>query len=91
MTKPLLLFLYGVSVYITLSRWYKAGNSGMPDPAVIGPSTYLFGVLLLTSDFLEGLPVILGLAMTFVLFNQGKPETIPTGSSPQLNLGSKKK
>ena len=67
MNKALVLFLYGVTLYITLSRWYGAGNSGMPEPKVVAPASYLFGILALTADFLEGLPVILAAAFTFIL------------------------
>ena len=79
--KSLLLFLYGVSLYITLSAWYKNGNSGIPDGTVIAPATYLFAVLLLTANFLQGLPVILGTASTLVLWERSRP-------NPQTNANS---
>lgn len=84
MNKALILFLYGTTLYITVSRWYKAGNSGMPDPRTISPASYLFGILALTADFLEGLPVILALGLTFILLeknpaakNAGGKQAVP--------------
>lgn len=73
MSKALILFLYGASLWITISRWYGAGNSGMPDPQVIAPASYLFGILALSADFLEGLPVVLALGLTFILWEKSPP------------------
>lgn len=91
MNKPIILSLYGVTLWITISRWYQAGNKGMPDPAVIGPATYLFAVLALAADFLEGLPVVLAAALTFILWQRaparvasatGNTTTHPKGAPP---------
>lgn len=80
MNKPIILSLYGVTLWITVSRWYQAGGKGMPDPATIGPATYLFAVLAIAADFLEGLPVILAAALTFILW-QRAPARVATGGS----------
>jgi hypothetical protein len=96
--KAYLLFLYAITLYITLNAWYKQGNSGIPDPAVVGPSTYLFALLLLTSNFVGGISAILGTSMTFLIYQRahGTANTTqqpkPTGASPkapQLKLGAK--
>lgn len=85
MSKALVIFLYGVTLYITLSRWYGAGNSGLPEPRVVAPASWLFGILALTADFLEGLPVILAAALTFILYLErpaaGSGTNKPTGKS----------
>lgn len=96
--KAYLLFLYAVSLYITLNSWYKEGNTGIPDPTVIGPATYLFALLLLSANFVGGLSAILGTSMTFLLFNraqgqqpvtQSHPHKGAKNKSPQLKLGAK--
>lgn len=94
MSKAFLLFLYGISVYITLDAWYKNGNSGMPDPAVIAPATWLFAILALASDFLEGLPIILGAASTVILYERSHPNRPANTNVPakrNLQIGSTKK
>lgn len=100
MHKSYLLFLYAVSLYITLNAWYKEGHSGIPDPTVVGPATYVFALLLLLSNVLEGLPAILGTALTFMLYlrahGQNPPpsklNTKPTTIKPnaKLKLGANK-
>jgi hypothetical protein len=83
--KALILFLYGTTLYITVSRWYKAGNSGMPDPKVIGPASYLFGILALAADFLEGLPVVLALGLTFILLEKNPAAKVAAGTKTTSN------
>lgn len=66
--KAFILAMYAVALYIVLTRWYKAGNSGMPNPSVVTGPSYLYGILALTSDFLEGLPVVLAAGLTAGLY-----------------------
>lgn len=91
MSKALVVFLFGLTLYITLNAWYKEGNTGTPDPSVIAPSAYLFGILALTADFLEGLPVILAAALTFILWERTqKPASTGSKSAKQpMNIGKK--
>lgn len=92
--KAYLLLLYSISLYITLNAWYKQGNSGVPDPTVIAPATYVFALLLLAANFLDGLPAIIGTSMTFILYLRAHGEN-PSGvkskttSKGKLKLGAK--
>lgn len=86
MSKALVIFLYGVTLYITLSRWYGAGNSGLPEPRVVAPASWLFGILALTADFLEGLPVILAAALTFILYLE-RPASTGRVTTKNMGLG----
>lgn len=82
--KAFILSMYAVALYIVLSRWYKAGNSGMPDPSVVTGPSYLYGVLALTSDFLEGLPVVLAAGLTAGLYWRASEQAkVPTKKTPQ--------
>ncbi len=54
----------------------------MPDPTVIGPATYLFAVLALAADFLEGLPVIIAAALTFILWQKAPARMATSQTSP---------
>lgn len=72
--------MYGVALSIILKRWYDAGNSGLPKPDVIVAPSYLYGVLALTSDFLEGLPVVLAAGLTAGLYYAVHPsKAVPAG------------
>jgi hypothetical protein len=85
--KSYLLLLYSISLFITLKAWYKQGNSGMPDPTVIGPATYLFALLLLSANFLGGLAPILGTSMTFLLYLREHGQTT-TPATPSQSSGA---
>lgn len=85
MGKPVIIFLFGVTLFITLNSWYKQGHSGAPDPSVIAPAAYLFGILALTADFLEGLPVILAAATTFILWTRTQKSTAEPSSKTPAN------
>lgn len=74
-SKALIMAMLGVSLYITISKWYEEGNTGQPPPTLVGPAAYLFGILALTADFLSGIPVLLSVALTFILFLRSKNET----------------
>lgn len=100
MGKAFILFLYGLTLYITLKAWYDEGNQGLPEPGQIAPASWLFGILALAADFLEGLPVILAAALTFALWERtqritpetpasNKNEKKTAASKPALNLGKK--
>src|ERR1035437_4682322 len=65
--KGYVLFLYGIALAIVLRRYYKT-NSGLVSPSTIAPTTYLYAILALTSEFLEGLPIIIGTGMTASLY-----------------------
>lgn len=87
--KAYLLLLYSVSLYITLNAWYKQGNSGVPDPTVIAPATYVFALLLLASNFLDGLPAIIGTSLTFLLYlreHGENPSGAKTMTTPKIKL-----
>lgn len=62
----------------------------MPEPKVVAPASYLFGLLALTADFLEGLPIILGVAMTFILYLE-RPAIGNAISKTKVNLNLGKK
>lgn len=93
--KAYLLLLYSISLFITLNAWYKQGNSGVPAPTVIAPATYLFALLLLAANFLDGLPAIVGTSMTMLLYlrSHGNSQTPahPSQVKPKnkLKLGAK--
>lgn len=78
MNKSLILLLYGVALFFVLKKWYSEGNSGLPDPQVVRNPSYLYGILALSADFLEGLPVVLVAALTVSLIwqlNNSKNQT----------------
>lgn len=89
MKKAAILGMYGVALYFILSAYYKKGNTGMPKPSVLASPTYLYGILALTSDFLEGFPIVIAAGLTVALIWQAqgtsesnsKPaSTFPSGS-----------
>lgn len=75
MKKSVILLLYFVALYFVISTYYKRGNSGMPKPQVIAAPTYLYGILALTADFLEGFPIVLAAALTVALVWQATGNT----------------
>jgi hypothetical protein len=75
--KAFIMSLYIVAQVIVLKRWYAAGNTGMPKPSLITGPCYLYGVLAITSDFLQGLPIVLAAGFTVGLYF--------TVKSPQVN------
>jgi len=71
--KGLIMMLYGVALTIILSRYYKAGNSGLPKPDQITAPSYLYGVLALTGSFLGALPTVLAAGLTLGLYYYTHP------------------
>lgn len=71
MRKSALLVMYGISVTLILRQWYKT-NSGIPTPSVLRNPSYAFTLLLIASDFMEGLPMVLGAAVMFSLAFQAQ-------------------
>lgn len=67
MNKAVVLFAYGTAVYFILRKAYQEGHTGIPEPSLLAPPTYLYGMLALSSDFLGSLPVVIAVALTFSL------------------------
>ena len=82
-SKAFIIFLYGVALTITIKRWHNNGNTGLPTPDVIVAPSYLYGVLALTSDFLEGLPVVLAAGLTVGLYyaTHNASKAVPAGKA----------
>lgn len=77
MKKALVLVLYGVALYFILKKYYEnPANTGLPNPTVLTAPTYLYGILALTSDFLEGLPIVLAGALTVALIWQANGQSV---------------
>ena len=72
MQKSLILFLFVIAVYISLSH---EKITGMPSPRKIAPAVYLYGSLALASDFLGGFPVAIAAILTAGLWWRTHPET----------------
>lgn len=66
--------LYGVALYFVLQSYYREGNTGLPNPRVLMAPTYLYGILTLASDFLEGFPVVLAGGLTVALIWQAQSQ-----------------
>lgn len=81
MKKAYILFLYGVALYFILRKYYEDGNEGLPEPTVLVAPTYLYGILTLSSDFLEGLPVILASGFTVALIWQVQNQKSGSGKA----------
>lgn len=79
-SKAIVVVMWGIALGIILQRYYRVGNSGLPNPRTIAAPSYLYGVLALTSEFLEGLPVVLSVGLTAALFYMTDPKL--AGSSP---------
>lgn len=71
MRKAALLTMYGISVSLILRQWYKT-NTGIPTPTVLRNASYAFALLLLASDFIEGIPLVFGAAVMFSLAYQAQ-------------------
>lgn len=67
--------LYGVALYFVLKAYYAEGNSGLPNPRALMAPTYLYGILALSSDFLEGFPIVLAAGLTVALIWQTQNKT----------------
>lgn len=86
MKKSLILFLYIIALFFILRNYYaqkdSSGNpvnTGLPNPQMLTGSTYLYALLALSADFLEGIPVVLALALTVSLIWQvtgNQPKTV---------------
>lgn len=83
--------MFGIANVIILKRWYAAGNGGLPHPQVIAAPAYLYGVLALASEFLQGLPVVLSVGLTVGLWYavhpaQAKKDEPATATKPKTSL-----
>jgi hypothetical protein len=65
--KAIILFAYGTAIYIILKKAYKEGHTGIPEPQLLAPPTYLYGILALATDFLGGIATFIAIALTFSL------------------------
>lgn len=72
MQKSLILFLFIVAVYISLSNDKSKGT--LPNPRTVAPAVYLYGSLALASDFLGGLPVVIAAMLTVALWWRAHPQ-----------------
>lgn len=88
MKKPFILFAYGIALYFVLRAWYQqSGNSGIPNPKVIGAPTYLYAILALVSDFTAGFTVPLTAGITVALaFRANNTTKQTTTTTPKLQL-----
>jgi hypothetical protein len=80
MRKAVILFLYGIALFIVLRRWYAQGNSGLPNPRVITPTTYLYSILALAADFAYGIPVVIAAGLTLSLYWNSSNKTVAAPS-----------
>lgn len=75
--KAFIIALYVAALFLILRRRYQNGGTGIPEPKYIVAPSYLYGILALTSDFLEGLPIVLAAGFTtglyFKITNLGTP------------------
>lgn len=67
MRKAVILFSFGTAVYIILKKAYSEGHTGIPEPQLLGPPAYLYGLLALSADFLGALPAVLAVGLTVSL------------------------
>jgi hypothetical protein len=65
--KAVVLFAYGTAVFFILRKAYQEGHTGIPEPSLLAPPTYLYGILALSADFLGTFPVVIAVALTFGL------------------------
>lgn len=83
MKKSMILLMYVVALYFVLKRYYgdkTQTHTGLPEPTVLMGPSYLYGVLALASDFLEGLPIVLAAGLTITLIWRSQPTAIEGGS-----------
>lgn len=75
--------MYGVALFFILQKYYKNGNSGLPSPTALTAPTYLYGILALSSDFLDNFPIVLAAGLTVALIwqAQSSPTATPTGKT----------
>ena len=66
MKKGAILFLYAVALSVILRRYYKT-ESGLPKPSTIVGASYLYGILALSADFLETVPLPFAAILTVAL------------------------
>jgi hypothetical protein len=64
MRKGVILFFYGISLFLVIKEWYAKGNQGIVEPYVMAGPTYAFAILALMADFLGALPVVISAAAT---------------------------
>lgn len=90
--KSFIISMYAVALFIVLRRWYNEGHTGLPAPSVITGPSYLYGVLALTSDYLEGLPTVLAAGLTVGLFyaTRTQPKQQPSQAPAGKPIGQRR-
>jgi len=64
MRKALILASFGTAVYLILRKAYQEGHTGIPEPQLIGPPVYLYGILALSADIVGDFAVWAAVALT---------------------------
>lgn len=85
MKKSLILLMYSVVVYFILRKWYAQGNTGIPNPQILVGPTYLYGILALSADFADNLPIVIGAGMTFAFILQAQSQPSKIDVNPATN------
>ena len=87
MKKGIILLLYAVALIFVLKNYYKT-ESGLPKPSNIAAPSYLYGILALSADFLEGFPVVIAAALTVSLIWQSQSTSkVVAKSQPKTQTG----
>lgn len=82
MKKGAIILLMGVALYFVLKNYYAQGNQGIPNPETVMPAFYLYGLLALSTEFLDNFPVILAAALTVALIWRVQDQTKTTNKQP---------
>jgi hypothetical protein len=80
--------MFGISVTLILRQYYKT-NSGLPKPNTLSTPVYAFAFLLLTSDFLEGIPVVFATALALSLSWQAQAQASQAATKTPTKKGTK--
>lgn len=67
MNKAVILFAYGTALYLILRKAYQEGHTGIPEPSLLAPPTYLYGILALSESFIGGVATFMAISLTFGL------------------------
>jgi hypothetical protein len=67
MNKAVILFAYGTALYLILRKAYQEGHTGIPEPSLLAPPTYLYGILALAESFVGGIATFMAISLTFGL------------------------
>ena len=80
MKSSVILFLYGTALFFVTRTYYRQGNTGMPSPTVLGPSSYLYGILGIVGGFTGSLtiPIAAGLTIALIWRTNSVDTTKPT-------------